>query len=56
MLETIKKNLKAKMNYTDPSRHGYISDASLRRLTQRLRNVSDRADLQISEATLMRFD
>ena len=36
------------------SRHGCISDASLRRLTQCLRDVSDRADLQISETSLMR--
>ena len=32
-----------------PSGHGCISDASLRRLIQRLGDVSKRADLQISE-------
>ena len=37
-----------------PSRHGCISDASLRFLTQRLKDVSDRADLQISETSVMR--
>ena len=31
------------------SRHGCISNASLRRLMQRLRDISKRADLQISE-------
>ena len=34
---------------TCSSRHGCISDASLRRLMQRLRDISKRADLQISE-------
>ena len=55
MLETIKKNLNAKMNYIYLSRHGCISDASLRRLTQRLRDVSDRAGLLISGTSLMRL-
>ena len=41
-------------NVNIPSQHGCILDASLRRLTQRLRDVSDRADLQISETSLMR--
>ena len=31
-----------------PSRHARISDASLRRLIQRLRVISKRVDLQIS--------
>ena len=33
------------------SRYGCISDASLRRLIQRLRDISNRADLQISETS-----
>ena len=33
------------------SRHGYISDVSLRRLKQRLRDTSERADLQISKTS-----
>ena len=33
------------------SRHGCISDGSLRRLMQRLRDISKRADLQISETS-----
>ena len=33
------------------SRYGCISDASLRRLVQRLRDISNRADLQISETS-----
>ena len=37
-----------------PSWHGCISDASLRRLMQRLRDISKRADLQISETSPMR--
>ena len=37
-----------------PSRHGRISDASLRRLMQRLRDISKRADLQISEMSPVR--
>ena len=37
-----------------PSRHGCISDASLRRLMQRLRDISKRADLQISETSPVR--
>ena len=37
-----------------PSRHGCISDASLRRLIQRLRDISKRADLQISEMSTVR--
>ena len=36
------------------SQHGCISGASLRRLTQRLRDLSGRADLQISKMSLMR--
>ena len=36
---------------TCPSRHGCISDASLRRLMQRLRDISKRADLQISDTS-----
>ena len=38
-----------------PSRHGYISDASLRCLIQRLRDVSKRPDLQIPETSPGRF-
>ena len=34
-----------------PSGHGCISDASLRRLIERLRDISKRADLQISETS-----
>ena len=34
----------------DPSRLGSISDTSLRRFIQRLRDILKRADLQISEA------
>ena len=34
-----------------PSRYGCISDASLRRLIQRLRDISNRADLKISETS-----
>ena len=41
--------------YTYPSRHGCISDASLRRLMQRLRDISKRADLQISETSTGRL-
>ena len=37
-----------------PSRHGCISDASRRRLIQRLRDISKRADLQISETSPVR--
>ena len=37
-----------------PSRHGCISDAFLRRLMQRIRDISKRADLQISETSPMR--
>ena len=37
-----------------PSRHGCISDTSLRRLMQRLRDISKRADLQISETSAVR--
>ena len=40
---------------TCPSRHGCISDASLRRLMQRLRDISKRADLQISETSAKRL-
>ena len=40
---------------TLPSGHGCISDASLRRLIQRLRDVSKRADLQISETSRWRL-
>ena len=36
---------------TCPSRHGCISNASLRRLMQRLRDISKRADLQISDTS-----
>ena len=38
-----------------PSRHGCISDASLRRLIQRLRDISKRADLQTSEMSTVRY-
>ena len=38
-----------------PRRHGRISDAFLRRLMQRLRDISKRADLQISETSPLRF-
>ena len=38
-----------------PSRHGCISDASLRRLIQRLRDISKSADLQISEMSPRRL-
>ena len=38
-----------------PSRHGCISDASLRRLIQRLRDISKRADLQISDTSPWRL-
>ena len=34
-----------------PSRHGCISDASLRHLIQRLKDISKKADLQISETS-----
>ena len=37
-----------------PSRHGCIADTSLRRLMQRLRDNSKRADLQISETSAVR--
>ena len=37
------------------SGHGCISDASLRRLIQRLRDISKRADLQISETSPWRL-
>ena len=40
---------------TCPSRHGCISNASLRRLMQRLRDISKRADLQISETSAKRL-
>ena len=40
---------------TCPNRHGCISDASLRRLMQRLRDISKRADLQISETSAKRL-
>ena len=34
-----------------PNQHGCTSDVSLRRFMQRLRNISKRADLQISETS-----
>ena len=37
------------------SRHGCISDAALRRLIQRLRDILKRANLQISETSPGRF-
>ena len=40
---------------TCPSRDGCISNASLRRLMQRLRDISKRADLQISETSAKRL-
>ena len=43
------------LSQTYPSRPGCISDASLRRLIQRLRDVSKRADLQISEMSRWRW-
>ena len=48
------KPLKMAVNhfFFNPSRHGCISDASLRRLMQHLRDISKRADLQISEVSL----
>ena len=39
----------------NPSGNGYISDASPRRLIQRLRDISNRADLQISETSPWRL-
>ena len=39
----------------NPSGHGCISDASLRRLIQRLINISKRADFQIAETSPWRF-
>ena len=36
---------------TKSSRHGCISDASMRRLKQRIRDISKRTDLQISETS-----
>ena len=38
----------------ESSRHGCISDASLRHLMQRLRDISKRVDLQISETSPVR--
>ena len=37
-----------------PSRHGCISDASLGRLMQRLKDISKRADLQILGMSLVK--
>ena len=36
---------------SNPSQHGCILNVSLRRLTQRLRDISKKADLQISETS-----
>ena len=47
--------LSVTMYYTVHSWHGCISDASLRRLIQCLRNISKRADFQISETSPGRF-
>ena len=41
--------------YIFPSGHGCISDAFLRRLIQRLRDISKRAHLQISETSPWRL-
>ena len=40
-----------KIVYVRPSRHGCISDTSQRRLIHRLRDMSKRSDLQISETS-----
>ena len=42
------------MSHFYGSRHGCISDASMRRLMQHLRDISKRVDLQISETSLVR--
>ena len=43
-------NSKSKLSFL-PSQHGCISDVSLRRLIQRLRDIAKRADWQISETS-----